>query len=194
MRRWHQLTEFKNGSPFFWWLDMLLYWLTSIYYFIQEKWGVRWVCKCLDQGEFLHEHCRALVRGLHLWKLWSAASLLGRGICTWRYFLSLSPRLDQMFSDAFSKDHQLIRADPKHSLYLACALMVRGNVQVSDLRRNIERWASSLPHVTRLCLWVSHCVIIQLCWGEEHPHHSLSLSLSQTPSHHASPTHDGCIW
>lgn len=44
-----------------------------------------------------------------------------------------------MFSDAFSKDHQLIRADPKHSLYLACALMVRGDVQVSDLRRNIER-------------------------------------------------------
>lgn len=48
-------------------------------------------------------------------------------------------RLDQMFSDAFSKDHQLIRADPKHSLYLACALMVRGDVQLSDLRRNIER-------------------------------------------------------
>ncbi|MXQ85610.1 hypothetical protein E5288_WYG001328 [Bos mutus] len=48
-------------------------------------------------------------------------------------------RLDQMFSDAFSKDHQLIRADPRHSLYLACALMVRGNVQISDLRRNIER-------------------------------------------------------
>lgn len=53
--------------------------------------------------------------------------------------LTVSSRLDQMFSDAFSKDHQLIRADPKHSLYLACALMVRGNVQVSDLRRNIER-------------------------------------------------------
>lgn len=45
-----------------------------------------------------------------------------------------------MFSDAFSKDHQLIRADPRHSLYLACALMVRGNVQISDLRRNIERF------------------------------------------------------
>uniref|UniRef100_A0A2I3GT69 Tubulin/FtsZ GTPase domain-containing protein n=1 Tax=Nomascus leucogenys TaxID=61853 RepID=A0A2I3GT69_NOMLE len=27
-------------------------------------------------------------------------------------------RLDQMFSDAFSKDHQLLQADPKHSLYL----------------------------------------------------------------------------
>ncbi|XP_066469628.1 tubulin epsilon chain isoform X3 [Tiliqua scincoides] len=59
-----------------------------------------------------------------------------------------SRRLDQMFSDAFSKDHQLIRADPKHSLYLACALLVRGNVQVSDLRRNIERLKPSLHFVS----------------------------------------------
>ncbi|KAG7460682.1 hypothetical protein MATL_G00201350 [Megalops atlanticus] len=57
-------------------------------------------------------------------------------------------RLDQMFTDAFSKEHQLIRADPKHSLYLACALMVRGNVQVSDLRRNIERLKPSLHFVS----------------------------------------------
>ncbi|XP_037541977.1 tubulin epsilon chain [Nematolebias whitei] len=57
-------------------------------------------------------------------------------------------RLDQMFSDAFSKDHQLIRANPKHNLYLACALMLRGNVQVSDLRRNIERLRPSLPFVS----------------------------------------------
>ncbi|XP_050805695.1 tubulin epsilon chain isoform X2 [Gopherus flavomarginatus] len=57
-------------------------------------------------------------------------------------------RLDQMFSDAFSKDHQLIQADPKHSLYLACALLVRGNVQVSDLRRNIERLKPSLHFVS----------------------------------------------
>ncbi|KAK9531185.1 hypothetical protein VZT92_010627 [Zoarces viviparus] len=57
-------------------------------------------------------------------------------------------RLDQMFSDAFSKDHQLIRADPRRSLYLACALMVRGNVQVSDVRRNIERLKPSLPFVS----------------------------------------------
>ncbi|XP_030261379.1 tubulin epsilon chain isoform X1 [Sparus aurata] len=57
-------------------------------------------------------------------------------------------RLDQMFSDAFSKDHQLIRGNPKHSLYLACALMLRGNVQMSDLRRNIERLKLSLPFVS----------------------------------------------
>lgn len=46
-----------------------------------------------------------------------------------------------MFSDAFSRDYQLIRADPRHGLYLACALMVRGGVEVSDIRRNIERYA-----------------------------------------------------
>lgn len=56
-------------------------------------------------------------------------------------------RLDQMFSDAFSRDHQLIKADPKHSLYLACALMVRGNVEISDVRRNIERWVQVLVHI-----------------------------------------------
>lgn len=59
-----------------------------------------------------------------------------------------SRRLDQMFSDAFSKDHQLIHADPRRSLYLACALMVRGNVQVSDLRRNIQRLKPSLSFVS----------------------------------------------
>jgi len=50
-------------------------------------------------------------------------------------------RLDQMFTDAFAPEYQLIKADPKHSLYLACALMVRGNVEVSDIRRNIERYS-----------------------------------------------------
>ncbi|XP_061166870.1 tubulin epsilon chain-like [Saccostrea echinata] len=56
-------------------------------------------------------------------------------------------RLDQMFSDAFSRDHQLIKADPKHSLYLACALMVRGNVEISDVRRNIERLKPNLKFI-----------------------------------------------
>ncbi|XP_054652253.1 tubulin epsilon chain isoform X2 [Dunckerocampus dactyliophorus] len=56
--------------------------------------------------------------------------------------------LDQMFADAFSKGHQLIKANPKQGLYLACALMVRGNVQVSDLRRNIERYKPLFPFVS----------------------------------------------
>lgn len=52
-----------------------------------------------------------------------------------------------MFTDAFSKDHQLIKADPKHSLYLACALMLRGNVEISDIRRNIERLKPTLHFI-----------------------------------------------
>ncbi|KAJ3293807.1 Tubulin epsilon chain [Borealophlyctis nickersoniae] len=48
-------------------------------------------------------------------------------------------RLDQMFTDAFSRESQLIRADPKSSTYLACALIVRGDVEISDVRRNIEK-------------------------------------------------------
>lgn len=60
-------------------------------------------------------------------------------------------RLDQMFTDAFSKDHQLMHADPKRNLYLACALMVRGNVLISDLRRNIERYVDTLTYIFFSC-------------------------------------------
>ncbi|ELT88580.1 hypothetical protein CAPTEDRAFT_218781 [Capitella teleta] len=56
-------------------------------------------------------------------------------------------RLDQMFTDAFHHENQLMSVDPKHSLYLACALMVRGNVQVSDIRRNIERLRPNLKFI-----------------------------------------------
>ncbi|XP_064394668.1 tubulin epsilon chain-like [Halichondria panicea] len=62
--------------------------------------------------------------------------------------LRLPPRkLDQMFTDAFSKEFQLLKVDPKHSLYLACALLLRGNVNMSDIRRNIERLRPSLHFV-----------------------------------------------
>jgi tubulin epsilon len=47
--------------------------------------------------------------------------------------------IEQMFSDAFKKDQQLLQCDPKSNMYLACGLMVRGNCQVSDIRKNIEK-------------------------------------------------------
>lgn len=56
-------------------------------------------------------------------------------------------RLDQMFTDAFSKDYQLIKANPKQNLYLACALIVRGKAEVSDIRRNIERLKPNLKFI-----------------------------------------------
>ncbi|OAJ45254.1 hypothetical protein BDEG_28406 [Batrachochytrium dendrobatidis JEL423] len=56
-------------------------------------------------------------------------------------------RLDQMFTDAFSQNCQLISADPRSSVYLASALIVRGAVEISDLRRNIDRMQKILKFV-----------------------------------------------
>ncbi|XP_002128990.2 tubulin epsilon chain [Ciona intestinalis] len=63
--------------------------------------------------------------------------------------IGLQPRrLDQAFDDLFTPDHQLVSADPRNSLYLACALMARGkDVSMSDLRRNISRIAPNLNFV-----------------------------------------------
>ena len=62
--------------------------------------------------------------------------------------VSLPPRrLDQMFTDAVSLECQLTKADPKRGTYLACALMLRGNVAISDVRRNITRLQSTLNFV-----------------------------------------------
>ncbi|KAJ3198632.1 Tubulin epsilon chain [Entophlyctis luteolus] len=48
-----------------------------------------------------------------------------------------SRRLDQMFSEAFSKDCQLLKADPKSATYLACALMGKVMASVFTLE---SRW------------------------------------------------------
>jgi tubulin epsilon len=56
-------------------------------------------------------------------------------------------RLDQMFTDAFAKEYQLTRTDPKHGVYSACALMLRGQVDMSDVRRNVDRMKPRLQFV-----------------------------------------------
>eukprot|EP00741_Cyanophora_paradoxa_P019504 tig00021127_g18827.t1 len=54
--------------------------------------------------------------------------------------LKRTPRnVDSMFSEVVSRGHQLIRADPWRSRYLACGFLVRGDVQISDVNRNIAR-------------------------------------------------------
>eukprot|EP00002_Diphylleia_rotans_P019095 TRINITY_DN3697_c0_g1_i6.p1 TRINITY_DN3697_c0_g1~~TRINITY_DN3697_c0_g1_i6.p1 ORF type:complete len:189 (+),score=20.56 TRINITY_DN3697_c0_g1_i6:541-1107(+) len=58
-----------------------------------------------------------------------------------------SYRLDQMFSDVFSRDSQLIKADPKNNRYLACGLMLRGAVELSDVRKNIDKIKPNLDFV-----------------------------------------------
>ena len=46
-------------------------------------------------------------------------------------------RLDQIFTDSVHKDFQLLKVDPKRSVYMALAFILRGDARVSDLNRNI---------------------------------------------------------
>jgi len=66
-----------------------------------------------------------------------------------------------MFTDAFASDHQLLKTDPKHGLYLACGLIVRGNVEMSDIRRNIDRSAFVvMPRFHVVVYWPVCCSVI----------------------------------
>lgn len=47
--------------------------------------------------------------------------------------------IDSMMSSLFSREHQLIKADPRNGTFIACGLFVRGAATVSDLSRNIRR-------------------------------------------------------
>ena len=53
-------------------------------------------------------------------------------------------RVDQLFSDSFTRDFQLCSANPKAHVYLACALLTRGALDLADLRRNLDRLRPSL--------------------------------------------------
>ncbi len=45
----------------------------------------------------------------------------------------------------FAREHQLIRADPRHGTYLACGLLLRGaSANISDINRNVVRLRPSL--------------------------------------------------
>ncbi|KAL7681316.1 putative tubulin [Plasmopara halstedii] len=68
-------------------------------------------------------------------------------------------RLFQMFSDAFQKDHQLIRANPRASVYLACGLFMRGGVEISDINANIQRLQSEL----RMIHWNQEGFKVGIC-------------------------------
>ncbi|KAJ3169422.1 Tubulin epsilon chain [Geranomyces variabilis] len=80
-------------------------------------------------------------------------------------------RLDQMFLDAFARDTQLVRCEPKGGRYLACALIARGDVEISDLRRNIERMSTHLrfPDWNREAWKIGLCSVPPL--GQANLHH-----------------------
>ncbi|RQM24822.1 hypothetical protein B5M09_001114 [Aphanomyces astaci] len=83
-------------------------------------------------------------------------------------------RISQMFSDAFQRDHQLIKTNPKGGIMLACGLLLRGNVQVSDIQANIQRLRAEL----RMIPWNEDGFKVGLCSVPAlgHPVSLLSLS------------------
>ena len=71
-----------------------------------------------------------------------------------------APRtLDQIFSEVFSTDRQLASVDPRRNTYMACALLMRGAVNISDANRNVERLKRGL----KMAHWVSDGFKVGLC-------------------------------
>ncbi|KAG2495742.1 hypothetical protein HYH03_006339 [Edaphochlamys debaryana] len=66
-----------------------------------------------------------------------------------RQALASQPRtLDQVFGEVFSRENQLIRADPRHGTYLACGLIARGpTATIADINRNVARLRPQLKMV-----------------------------------------------
>lgn len=87
-----------------------------------------WFIHVLSAGEASQRHCNAFIRSMS--PLYGTRDLGARGS---------GRSIDAMFTEAFSRGHQLLRGDPRASLHLACGLMLRGDVVASDVTRNAER-------------------------------------------------------
>lgn len=63
-------------------------------------------------------------------------------------FASAGPRaLEATCSQVFARETQLLRADPRNSTYLACGMLFRGAVTISDVQRNLARIKPTLRMV-----------------------------------------------
>jgi hypothetical protein len=69
----------------------------------------------------------------------------------------------QLFTDAFSREHQLLWAEPRQHTLLATALMLRGPAGVGDVQRNVARLRGGL----RLAHWNEEARFG--CWGGRQP-------------------------
>ncbi|CAK4077088.1 unnamed protein product [Aphanomyces euteiches] len=83
-------------------------------------------------------------------------------------------RISQLFLDVFQRDYQLIKTNPKSGMMLACGLLLRGNVAVSDIQSNIQRIQADL----RMIPWNSEGFKVGICAvpALDHPVSLLSLS------------------
>jgi tubulin epsilon len=80
----------------------------------------------------------------------------------------------QLFSDAFSPSHQLLRVDQRKGTYLASALLLRGDLSIGDVNTCMAKLQPSLSTVH----WNSEGFKVGLCSAAalEHPHAVLCLT------------------
>jgi hypothetical protein len=65
----------------------------------------------------------------------------------------------QVFSEVFQREFQFINSDARKGTCLACALLMRGNIGISDATRNLERIQQYLP----LAQWNPQAFKLGLC-------------------------------
>lgn len=73
--------------------------------------------------------------------------------------LAVPRTVDQAFSEVFTREQQLIHADPRRSTYLACGLLMRGPATIADINRNIQRLK---PHL-KMVRWNTEGFKIGIC-------------------------------
>ena len=83
--------------------------------------------------------------------------------------------LSSMFSSILRGDHQLISCEPSRDTYLACALLLRGDVQVSDVQHNMSKLRSKM----RFIHWNSDGFKVGLCSMPRQVHRTPCLSCKQ---------------
>jgi tubulin epsilon len=74
----------------------------------------------------------------------AAARPSGRGGSGSRLLPGEPRSADALFSDALLRSNALLDADTGRHTYLACGLLARGDVLISDVQRNIERMRASM--------------------------------------------------
>ncbi len=67
--------------------------------------------------------------------------------------------LVQVFTEVFSREHQLTKVDPRKSTYLACCLLMRGKMSIADMNRNVTRLKPNL----RMVHWNSDGFKLGIC-------------------------------
>ena len=65
----------------------------------------------------------------------------------------------QVFTEVFSREHQLMKVDPRKSTYLACCLLMRGKMSIADMNRNVTRLKPNL----RMVHWNSDGFKLGIC-------------------------------